>query len=679
MAGNGIIGALLVSAGMDTADLEDGAKRAATVVGGLQGKLGTAMAAAGAAVAAGVATAGVALVGFGAKALTAADDIGDAAQRLGITSEAFQKLDIAATQAGAAPGLMMQAMDKLNVGLGAFIQNGGGPAAEAFEQLGLASRIASGEIDTADEAFYAATAALENIQDPALKARMSMQLFGRAAGADMIEVLAPGAEALKGYGEAAQEAGRVMSDEMVAKLADAKLAIDNTKTAASQIATVFAGEFIVASAGVLDKLQPMIDQGKELAKQIGDFLGPSFQELGSAIGALMSGPFGQTLMTVMRGVATVAGGALVLALRAAADGVTILVRGIDGLSRIIAGVGPAMERAGRQIVEGLVRGFSDASRIALQAVRTLGENVMAAFRAVLGIQSPSRVFAEYGENIAQGVAVGINSGSPEAQAAIRSLASDLDSLMGSLLTDRERGFIALNDNIATLTDGLGRGLITLQQYDEALKRIIERDAPRAFGQIAESVGQFRMSGGNMDALAGMRAAPGAVATTQAAVNDNAQDWADAFTKGLEAAFEGDFKGFAKRWALDWLSGAFRGALGNLGNAMGGSSGGGIFASLGNIFKGFKLPGFKTGGSFRVGGSGGADSQTVAFRATPGEMVDIRRPGQGAGNVVNVYADGYITEQVLRGMIADAMVQTGTAAQVSTISTIQRRAGRAFAA
>lgn len=40
--------------------------------------------------------------------------------------------------------------------------------------------------------------------------------------------------------------------------------------------------------------------------------------------------------------------------------------------------------------------------------------------------------------------------------------------------------------------------------------------------------------------------------------------------------------------------------------------------------------FATGGSFTVGGSGGTDSKLVQFMATPGEMVDVRTPGQQAG-------------------------------------------------
>lgn len=76
---------------------------------------------------------------------------------------------------------------------------------------------------------------------------------------------------------------------------------------------------------------------------------------------------------------------------------------------------------------------------------------------------------------------------------------------------------------------------------------------------------------------------------------------------------------------DW-----KGALGSI-FEMFGQSGGklGAFGKIASSILG-ALPGFKTGGSFKVGGSGGADSQVMAFRATPGEMVDIRRPGQDQG-------------------------------------------------
>lgn len=50
-----------------------------------------------------------------------------------------------------------------------------------------------------------------------------------------------------------------------------------------------------------------------------------------------------------------------------------------------------------------------------------------------------------------------------------------------------------------------------------------------------------------------------------------------------------------------------------------------------------VPGFARGGSFRVGGSGGRDSQLVAFRATPGERVDVTPSGGSGGGTTNVNA------------------------------------------
>lgn len=53
----------------------------------------------------------------------------------------------------------------------------------------------------------------------------------------------------------------------------------------------------------------------------------------------------------------------------------------------------------------------------------------------------------------------------------------------------------------------------------------------------------------------------------------------------------------------------------------------------------ELSGFQHGGSFMVGGSGGPDSQLVAFRASPGERVSISPPNQNGGMNINIYAQG----------------------------------------
>jgi hypothetical protein len=47
------------------------------------------------------------------------------------------------------------------------------------------------------------------------------------------------------------------------------------------------------------------------------------------------------------------------------------------------------------------------------------------------------------------------------------------------------------------------------------------------------------------------------------------------------------------------------------------------------------PGFQHGGMFTVGGTGGPDSQLVAFRASPGERVVVQPPSQISNRTVNM--------------------------------------------
>lgn len=67
------------------------------------------------------------------------------------------------------------------------------------------------------------------------------------------------------------------------------------------------------------------------------------------------------------------------------------------------------------------------------------------------------------------------------------------------------------------------------------------------------------------------------------------------------------------------------AIGALIGAASGGGGGGDNVALATSW----LPGFATGGSWTVGGSGGADNQLQVFRATPGERVTVTPRGAGA--------------------------------------------------
>lgn len=89
-----------------------------------------------------------------------------------------------------------------------------------------------------------------------------------------------------------------------------------------------------------------------------------------------------------------------------------------------------------------------------------------------------------------------------------------------------------------------------------------------------------------------------------------------------------------------LSSSFGGS-GFLGNVFGGLFGGGAEASIaaasarGAANPALFGPGFATGGSFTVGGSGGPDSQLVPLRLTPGEIVNVKKGGQQEQRAPNI--------------------------------------------
>jgi hypothetical protein len=655
-----MVGALRVGLSLDTAQWTAGltaAQRNLKQVGDRMKAVGATIATAGIGIAV---AAGAAFIKLGFDALKAADDIGDAAARLGVTAEAFQKLEIAATSAGAAPGLMTEAMDKLNVGLGAFMQTGGGPAAEAFKQLGLSSQIASGQIATADQAFYAAAKALESIESPAEKARLSAQLFGRAAGADMLEVLAPGEAALRGYGEAAAASGRVMSAEMVEKLSAAKLTIDTTSQAFMQMAQVMVGDLIIGSMAFLDTLKPMIEQGKALAAQIGAFLGPSFVELAASVRSLMSGPFGQALVATLRLLAQVIGTIAVVAIKVFVEYLNFLAGAIDTTARNVAGFVDSFMAGFRflstevpafiqKMVDGVARWLTgklfDVLKGVIDKVKFVSDAFFRLYDAVVGnsyIPDMVEGIAHWMGKLDAGMVRPALGATDATREAFETLRDDVANIFERLMTDSERATRQLAQDMATLDKGLAEGAITPTEYAQAVGGLHAENM-----QMGDQIAPLGAMADGRDIAEMMRAG---VRASQDAFDDAANAFADTFAQGMGRVLDGDIKGLFKDLLRDVMDNALRDLGRTLFSAMGGSAQGGGGGFWGTVLGAMKIPGFKTGGSFKVGGSGGADSQLMQFRATPGEMVDIRRPGQDQGGgqmAVHVVPSPYFDVQVER--------------------------------
>lgn len=188
----------------------------------------------------------------------------------------------------------------------------------------------------------------------------------------------------------------------------------------------------------------------------------------------------------------------------------------------------------------------------------------------------------------------------------------------------------------------------LQGIAEDLTRSFVRE--QILGPLASSLG---LSGSAVGIPLGEAGNPMHVVQAGAGDITNPATWWDQAQEGGTRFFQRLREGFDEMRATGGnVFSQIGGFIRNLLSGSGGSSGGGIFSTILSagmaLFGGGGPPAdltglYATGGSFRVGGSGGVDSQLVKFRASPGEDVSITRAGQraasgGGGDTYSISVD-----------------------------------------
>lgn len=178
---------------------------------------------AGLAVAAGLA----AIAAAGHQALKTADEIGDAAERIGVTNKALQEYRFAATGAGLGTDQLDGALLKFTANLGA-AQDGAQQQQQAFLGLGVAIFDAGGKVRKTEDVFRDVADAIAAIEEPQARAAAIATILGEKVGPKMAAFLAQGA---KGFDEAAATAkrfGAIIGDDVIKKADELDSAINRT-------------------------------------------------------------------------------------------------------------------------------------------------------------------------------------------------------------------------------------------------------------------------------------------------------------------------------------------------------------------------------------------------------------------------------------------------------------------
>lgn len=154
---------------------------------------------------------------MGRQALDAAGSLGELAAQTGASAKALQAYKFIALENGVSNEQMQKGFAQLTKRLGE-AKLGSDKMIEAFSAVGISG--AQLATMTTDQAMLKIADAMSRIQDPAKRAALEIQLFGRA-GQALDPILTQGSAAIEEQTRKLQEMGVIMDDAMIAKADDA--------------------------------------------------------------------------------------------------------------------------------------------------------------------------------------------------------------------------------------------------------------------------------------------------------------------------------------------------------------------------------------------------------------------------------------------------------------------------
>lgn len=201
------------------------------------------------------------LAGAGYKAVTAADDLNTLSKQTGISTADLQKFQFASDRIDVSLETMTGSMTKLKKNMASSSKD----TQAAFEKLGVSVRdVSDGSMRQVTNVFDDVVKALAAIPNETERDQLAMQLFGKSAD-QLAGVIDDGGEALKAYGEQAEEMGLILSQDTLDRINETNDRIDEMKA-------TFSASLLEVGAVVAEALAPIVTQVSEIVRSIAERL-----------------------------------------------------------------------------------------------------------------------------------------------------------------------------------------------------------------------------------------------------------------------------------------------------------------------------------------------------------------------------------------------------------------------
>jgi len=201
------------------------------------------------------ATAGSALVGLGAMAIKAgqsADDLNTLAKQTGFTTDELQKMQYASDRIDVSMETITGAASRMTRQLAS--------NETKFTDLGVATRNADGSFRNVKEIFYDTVRALSDIQNGTERDTAAMDIFGKGAN-ELAGIIDDGGEALRRFGQEAEDAGLILSQDALDAANEFNDKIDELKAKAE-------AAFLSSGAALAENLIPALEKLLEVGTEV---------------------------------------------------------------------------------------------------------------------------------------------------------------------------------------------------------------------------------------------------------------------------------------------------------------------------------------------------------------------------------------------------------------------------
>ena len=360
---------------------------------GLSAKQTMKTAAVGIAAGAGIATAAIGSIAK--EQMAAATEIERFAQVSNANVVEFQRNAAAAEKMGIEADKLAGIYQDMNDRVGDFVQTGGGPMADFFENIGPKVGVTAAHFKD-----LSGPDALQLFYSSLEKANLSqadMTFYMESMSGDLTALqplLKNGGEGFKELGDQAQNAGSIMSEST----------IDSTKKLNGQLTQLkedFKGVKVQIYEAVLPAMLEMAEWFKNNKTEIKSFIDGMVSSV-KIMAPIVIGAF-----KAVRKIGIVLGESiakLVIGFQTAKKKISDTATGIKNA---FVNLPSTMANIGRDIINGLINGIKARAQAAVDAIKNTASNMYQGVKNFFVIRSPSRLMRALGNDIGEGLVVGI--------------------------------------------------------------------------------------------------------------------------------------------------------------------------------------------------------------------------------------------------------------------------------